>query len=118
MADLLEAALAATESSHWPRRVKICEGMCNACGESGAIVDRLPVLIENREGIDVVALAVSRDAKGQSATKSRGTLFQIIGRWRRPNGVVPGPRDTPVGHRARWVSLRGLIECDARFLVA
>ena len=25
------------ESCHWPTREKMCDGMCNACGESGAI---------------------------------------------------------------------------------
>ena len=27
----------AIESSQYPRRVKICEGMCSACGADGAI---------------------------------------------------------------------------------
>ena len=38
MADFVEAVFEAMESSHSPNRVKIWDGMCNACGASGAIV--------------------------------------------------------------------------------
>ena len=32
-----DARLEAIEFCHWPTRVKICEGMCSACGTAGAI---------------------------------------------------------------------------------
>jgi hypothetical protein len=32
-----DAVFEAMESSHSPSRVKMCDGMCSACGESGAI---------------------------------------------------------------------------------
>ena len=84
----------------------------------GHVIDRLPVLVEHREGIDVVALAVGLRVDGQSPIESRRALFQFLGRRWRPYRVIPGPRDAPVGHGAGWVCLRGIVERDARFLVA
>ena len=36
-AEATDARLESIDSCHKPSRVKMCEGMCSACGESGAI---------------------------------------------------------------------------------
>ena len=84
----------------------------------GGVVHRLPVLVEHRERIDVVALAIGLRASGQRAIESRRALLQFLGRRRRPYRVIPGPRDAPVRHGAGRVGLRGIVERDSRFLVA
>ena len=213
MADFVEAVFEAMESSHSPSRVKICDGMCNACGASGAIlayaraawrpssasgrvidavndvvrharmvlmacqqlvenldalllprirlvgrvevtdrhqlqrvenrglvvagvaiadraqslfvilrpggvIDRLPVLVEHPEGIDVVALAARSSRQWPGPIESRRACLQFVGRRWRPYRVIPGPRHAPVGHGAGRVCLRGIVEREARFLVA
>ena len=66
-----------------------------------SMIHPLPVLVENRERIDVVALAGSLGVGDQSSIKSRCALPHLIGRRRRPDRVIPGPRHAPMTHHAQ-----------------
>ena len=78
----------------------------------GGVVHRLPILIEHREGLYVVALAAGLRVQSQRPIHSRRALFQFLWRRWRPYRVVPGPRDAPIGHGARRVGFRGIVERD------
>ena len=84
----------------------------------GGVVDRLPVLVEHREGIDVVALAVGLRVGAMARSRAAAPCFSSSGRRRRPYRVIPGPRDAPISHGAGRVGLGGIVERDARLLVA
>src|SRR2546422_94727 len=64
---------------------------------SGRVIDGLPVFVEHREGICVVALTLGLRLNGQGPAESCCALLQLIGgRWR-PYRVIPCPRNAPVG---------------------
>src|SRR5262245_39331519 len=85
---------------------------------TASVVDRLPILVEHGQGVDVVALPLGLRASGQSELYRLCALLQLIWRRRRPYRVIPGSGHAPISHATGRVGFGGFIECHARFLIA
>ena len=81
------------------------------------VIDTLPVLIKDREGLDVVAFAAGLGIEREGAVERGCALLQLLRRGRRPDRVIPGARDAPPRHGAGRVGLGSGVVRDPRFLV-
>src|SRR5437588_201274 len=104
-----ERSFICAESFHAPTRVKMCEGMCSACGAEGAAWIEIVIL---PDGLDEVQLALALAAGGAGALERR---FRPLGL----RGIRPGREgvadqrggNAPAGDGAVGVARQHFLEC-------
>ena len=85
---------------------------------AGLVIEPIGVAIEGADRGDVSALPLGLCIELRGLSRGGRSRRQLLRIRRGPDRVVPGHRDSPVGHRARGILRRDGLERPPRFLVA